>query len=110
MPLSPFHFGPGLLIGILLATYVDLLSILVGSVIIDVTHIYYLIIKRTWSHGIHHTYLMGLLWGLGVGLLIFKLLKKKELKKVLIGSVSSTLFFTVTSTRFGLFISNLSTN
>lgn len=36
MPFTPFHFGPALLLGILLYRWVDLPTLLVSSVIIDI--------------------------------------------------------------------------
>ena len=36
MPFTPFHLGPGLLLGLLLLSYVDLPTFLLASVIVDV--------------------------------------------------------------------------
>lgn len=36
MPLTPFHLGPALLVGVLLYRWLDLPTLLIGSVIVDV--------------------------------------------------------------------------
>ncbi|MFC7078414.1 hypothetical protein [Haloarcula halophila] len=35
MPLTPFHLGPGLLLGLLLFRYVDMPTVVLGSVLVD---------------------------------------------------------------------------
>ena len=36
MPFTPFHFGPGLIVGLLLLSFIDFATFLIASVIVDV--------------------------------------------------------------------------
>jgi len=60
MPLTPFHLGPGLLIGLLLLSYIDFPTFLVASVIVDVEPIMVLIFDLDCPlHGFFHSFLGG---------------------------------------------------
>jgi membrane-bound metal-dependent hydrolase YbcI (DUF457 family) len=60
MPLTPFHLGPGLLIGLLLLSYIDFPTFLVASVIVDVEPIIVLIFDLGCPlHGFFHSFLGG---------------------------------------------------
>ncbi|NWF94853.1 MAG: hypothetical protein HXY34_01790 [Candidatus Thorarchaeota archaeon] len=58
MPFTPYHLGPGLLVGLCLFSVLDLTGLLIGSVILDVEPL--LVITLNWPlplHGLAHTYL-----------------------------------------------------
>ena len=60
MPFTPFHWGPGLLLGLLLLSYVDLPTLLVSSVIVDVEPLVVLTLNLRYPlHGYLHTFLGG---------------------------------------------------
>lgn len=58
MPFTPYHFGPALLLGMLLIPFVDLSAILIASVILDLEPLAVLMFNLPFVlHGIFHTYL-----------------------------------------------------
>jgi len=58
MPLTPFHFGPGLFIPLLLFSLIDLPTFLIASVILDIEPILVLSLNLQYSlHGFFHTFL-----------------------------------------------------
>ena len=62
MPFTPFHLGPGFLMGLLLFRYLDLPTVLVASVILDVEPA--LVLFRSMDaplHGVFHSFLGGAL-------------------------------------------------
>lgn len=60
MPFTPFHWGPGLLLGLLLLSYLDLPTFLVASVIIDIEPLLVLTLNLPYPpHGYLHTFLGG---------------------------------------------------
>ena len=60
MPYTPFHWGPGLLFGLLLLGYVDLPTLFVSSVIVDVEPFLVLTLNLDYPlHGYLHTFLGG---------------------------------------------------
>jgi len=68
MPFTLYHWGPGLLFGLLFLTYIDLPTFLLASVIIDVEPFLVLALNLRYPvHGYLHTFLGGtvvalLLW------------------------------------------------
>ena len=90
MPFTPFHLGPGLLVGLLLLSYVDFPTFLVASVIVDVEPLLVLWWNLPYPlHGFFHSFLGGTL----VALLLTALMRKarKSLSSLL-------LFFKITQT------------
>lgn len=60
MPLTPFHLGPGILLGLLLSRYSDLPTLLVASVVLDVEPLLVIITGADYPlHGLFHTFLGG---------------------------------------------------
>ncbi len=58
MPFTPFHFGPAVLIGMLLVPFIDISAILIGSVILDLEPLVVLLFHLPYPlHGIFHTYI-----------------------------------------------------
>nr|WP_277543807.1 DUF4184 family protein [Halomicroarcula sp. FL173] len=74
MPLTPFHLGPALLLGILLYRRLDLPTLLVGSVIVDVRAA--LVVFGPFDgpvHGILTTFAGGTMVALAVGSVVLVL-------------------------------------
>ena len=102
MPLTPFHLGPGLLIGLLLLSYIDFPTFVVASVIVDVEPILVLAFGLDYPlHGFFHSFLGGTLIAfllaavmsrvrasLSPLLSFFKLEHKSSFKTILIASLS----------------------
>ncbi|MBC7126612.1 MAG: hydrolase [Candidatus Methanosuratincola petrocarbonis] len=60
MPFTPFHLGPGLLIGMLFLKYLDLPALLVACVILDVEPLLVILTGTDYPlHGFFHTFLGG---------------------------------------------------
>jgi membrane-bound metal-dependent hydrolase YbcI (DUF457 family) len=102
MPLTPFHLGPGLLIGLLLLSYIDFATFLVASVIVDVEPIAVIIFDLDYPlHGFFHSFLGGTIVAfllatvmgkvresLSPLLSFFKLEHKSTFKKILLASLT----------------------
>lgn len=85
MPLTPFHLGPTLLLGVLLYRWLDLPTLLVGSVIVDVRAA--LVVFGPFDgpvHGILTTFAGGTMVALAIGAVVL----------VLPQSVQSVLYYT----------------
>ena len=58
MPFTPFHLGPGLLVGLLLFSYVDFPTFLVASVIVDIEPFLVITLNLHYPlHGFLHSFL-----------------------------------------------------
>jgi membrane-bound metal-dependent hydrolase YbcI (DUF457 family) len=67
MPLTPFHLGPGLLLGSLTLRFFNLWALLLGSVVMDIEPLVLLIINPCYScphHGFFHSILGAILGSL----------------------------------------------
>ena len=92
MPVTPFHLGPVLLLGILLFPALYLPGLLLGSVIPDVEAFLYVFHGiGSHSHGIMHTYLGGTMVGILLGLVLYSLRGpvNRIMSSVRMGQVSS---------------------
>jgi len=101
MPLTPFHLGPGLLIGLLLLSFLDFPTFLIASVIIDVEPILVLAFGLDYSlHGFFHSFLGGTFVALLLAVVMskareslspllsfFKLEQKSTFKTILLASL-----------------------
>jgi hypothetical protein len=68
MPVTPFHFGPGVLAKALLPASVSLTVFALVQVVIDLESAYYLFVVRQWPvHRWAHTFLWATVIGLAVG-------------------------------------------
>jgi len=57
MPLTPYHLGPGFLLGLLFFKWLDVVAVLVGSVILDLEPLILLVTGVALPlHGIFHTH------------------------------------------------------
>ena len=58
MPFTPYHFGPGLLLGMLLFPFIDISTMIVASVILDLEPLAVILFNLQLPlHGFFHTYL-----------------------------------------------------
>lgn len=102
MPLTPFHLGPGLLVGLLLPRYIDFPTFLVAGAIVDVEPVLVLTLNLDYPlHGFFHSFLGGTLVAFllaavmsKVGeslfplLSFFKLGQRSSFKSILLASMS----------------------
>ena len=61
MPFTPFHLGPGLLIGLIFKQWINIPAILIASIIVDVRATYCLFTGCYPLHGPLHTFLGALI-------------------------------------------------
>ena len=62
MPLTPFHIGPGLGIGLVFSKYFDIAALLVASVAVDIEPFSILLFNLNYPlHGFFHSFLGGTL-------------------------------------------------
>lgn len=80
MPFTPFHLGPAFLLGELLGKRVNLFSILLGSIIVDVRATYCLFAGCRPLHGPFHTFLSATLIAFLLAWLLFS--QRRWLQKV----------------------------
>lgn len=74
MPFTPFHLGPALLVSLPLFSYVDLPSIIVSSVIVDLEPLSVIVLRLPGPlHGFFHTYLAGTLLAMLAAILVYLL-------------------------------------
>ncbi|MBE0526931.1 hypothetical protein E4H12_01765 [Candidatus Thorarchaeota archaeon] len=58
MPFTPYHLGPGLLLGVVLFPFIDLSTVMVACVILDIEPIAVIMFNLPYAvHGFFHTYL-----------------------------------------------------
>ena len=100
MPFTPFHWGPALLIGLLLFSFLDLPTLLVSSVIVDIESIFLILTSSGQLHGFFHSYLGSSILGILTAsvmfalrdhtnkiMRVFKLQQSSSFKKVLFTSL-----------------------
>jgi len=76
MPFTPFHLGPGLLVGLLLLRYVDFPTFLMASVIVDVEPFLVLWWNLPYPlHGFFHSFVGGTLVALVLTVVMRKVRK-----------------------------------
>lgn len=102
MPLTPFHLGPALLLGLVFFSYLDFPTFLVASVIIDVELILIVFLHLDYPlHGFLHSFLGGTILALLLAwimsktrrhvspfLSFFKLGQKWSFKNIIVASLS----------------------
>jgi membrane-bound metal-dependent hydrolase YbcI (DUF457 family) len=58
MPFTPYHFGPGLFLGVVLFPFIDFSTVMVACVILDIEPIAVIIFHLPFApHGFFHSYL-----------------------------------------------------
>lgn len=102
MPLTPFHLGPGLLVGLLFLSYIDFPTFLISSIIIDVEPVFVLTFGLNYPiHGFFHSFLGGTIVAVFLAIIMgkirelfspflsfFKLEQKFSFKSILLASLS----------------------
>lgn len=74
MPFTPFHLGPGLLIGMLLLRYLDLPALIVASVVLDLEPLFIIMTGADYSlHGASHTFLCGSVVAAALSVVMYRL-------------------------------------
>lgn len=76
MPVTPFHFGPGLLLKATAPRRVSLTAFVLANVVIDVESAVNLMAGRMPVHGTGHTFAVALVLGLVVGALVHALARR----------------------------------
>ncbi|MBI2148500.1 hypothetical protein HYU23_02375 [Candidatus Woesearchaeota archaeon] len=95
MPFTPFHLGIALLIWVLFDKYLDISSILLGSVILDVWPFLVLVLGLNYHlHGFSHSFLVALLAGLLFALFRFSIKSHFKLKKSFFATIISAVIGT----------------
>lgn len=102
MPFTPYHLGPGLLVGLLLLSFIDFPTFLIASVIVDVEPFLVLTLNLNYPlHGFFHSLLGGTLVAflltlamypirerLSPLLSFFKLEQQVSFKRILVAALS----------------------
>jgi hypothetical protein len=70
MPVTPFHFGPGLLAKAVVGRYFSFTSFAITQAVIDAEAAYYLVRNEWPVHRACHTILVGTAVGVGVAVLL----------------------------------------
>ena len=77
MPLSPFHLGPAILLGLIILRYVDLPTLIIANVIIDIEPMFILLFNLDFTH---HQFLHTFLGGTLVVFTLTWIMKKVRIK------------------------------
>ena len=102
MPFTPFHLGPGLLLGLLLLSFIDFPTFLVANVIVDVEPFLVLTFDLDYPlHGFFHSFLGGTLVALLLAVIMngirgffspllsfFRLEQRSSSRNILLASVT----------------------
>jgi membrane-bound metal-dependent hydrolase YbcI (DUF457 family) len=102
MPLTPFHLGPALLLGLVFFSFLDFPTFLVASVIVDIEPMLVMFLDLNYPlHGFFHSFLGGTLVALLLTLVMnkirgrfsawlkfFKLEQKSSFRSILLASLS----------------------
>jgi len=81
MPLTPFHLGPGLFLGVLTLKFFNLWAILLGSVAMDIEPLILLLIGRCYycpHHAFFHSILGAILGSLILAAILWKFREKLD--------------------------------
>lgn len=105
MPFTPFHWGPALLIGLLVFPLLDMPVLFISSVILDVEPLYFMTQPSGYLHGFFHSYLGSSILGILAAVVAFalrgstsrimktfRLQQKSSFKKILFTSLFAVYF------------------
>ena len=74
MPFTPFHWGPGLLFGLLLFSYIDFPTFLLANVIVDIEPFLVLSLNLNYPlHGILHSFLGGTIFSFLLTMVMYRM-------------------------------------
>lgn len=86
MPFTPYHFGPGLLLGIVLFPFLDFSTVMVACVVLDIEPLAVIIFNLPFAaHGFFHTYLAATIVASALSLAIYPFRKYLNLLVSLFG-------------------------
>lgn len=102
MPLTPFHLGPALLLGLVFFSYLDFPTFLVANIIVDIEPILVIFLRLDYPlHGFFHSFLGGTLVAFLLAAVMskvreyfspllssFKLGQKSSFRSILLASLS----------------------
>jgi len=102
MPLTPFHLGPALLLGLIFFSFLDFPTFLVANVIVDIEPVLVIFLDLDYPlHGFFHSFLGGTLVALLLAFVMnkirgkfsallrfFRLEQKHSFKSILLASLS----------------------
>jgi membrane-bound metal-dependent hydrolase YbcI (DUF457 family) len=72
MPFTPYHFGPALLIGVFLFPFVDIATVMIASVVLDLEPLAVILFDLPIPlHAFFHTYLGATIGGVGVSICVY---------------------------------------
>ncbi len=72
MPFTPYHFGPAVIIGILLFPFIDFTTIMIASVILDLEPLVIILFDFPMPlHAFFHTYLGATIFALSLSICIY---------------------------------------
>lgn len=81
MPFTPYHFGPALLIGVLLFPFIDFTTIVIASVILDLEPLAVIFFNLPMPlHSFFHTYLGAIIVAIALSIGIYPF--RKYLNKI----------------------------
>lgn len=87
MPVTPFHFGPGIFLKSLFRRKFSLTVFILSQIIIDLEVLWHLFLSHNQLHGFFHTYL-GSFVVIGISFLTIVLLKKMTLNNIFFKKIS----------------------
>ncbi|TXT54427.1 MAG: conserved membrane protein of unknown function [Promethearchaeota archaeon] len=74
MPFTPYHFGPGFMLGFIFFSVFDLLTFLIASVIVDIEPLFVMLFNLNYPlHGFLHSFLGGSILALPLSLIMYKI-------------------------------------
>jgi membrane-bound metal-dependent hydrolase YbcI (DUF457 family) len=72
MPFTPYHFGPAVLVGVLLFPFIDIATVMIASVILDLEPLAVILFDLPIPlHAFFHTYLGATIVGIVVSICIY---------------------------------------
>jgi len=72
MPFTPYHFGPAVLIGVLLFPFIDIATVMIASVIVDLEPLAVILFDLPMPlHAFFHSYLGATIAGAGVSICVY---------------------------------------
>jgi hypothetical protein len=80
MPLTPFHPGPALLLGVLFTKIFNLWALFLGSIVMDIEPVFGIILTGSSYHGFLHTILGAIFGSLTIAVILWQF--QRELSNI----------------------------
>ncbi len=72
MPFTPFHLGPGILLGLIFRKRLNLVAFIIANVVIDIEPFIVVLLRLSYSlHCYLHTFLFASIMGFSLGYLLY---------------------------------------